>query len=266
MRFKPSAPPIWLSAIFLALGFSLFPVRVSADHEIEEAKEAVEKSVRKTFDDFNKDDYMGFIDGWTDMGFYNRTMFGMHTDRRVPKDEIPVFFGAMKLPGPIQLLNVSNIRIVDHMRYEATAEVELQQGHVRERYGLWMIKRLGLDKRYKIRKDVRLPLRPDGFPVVDVKTSEYKFEFDKTRVARNMVLTIVNTGVLVHEFILFQRVMPADWENSVARGAWEIKPSENTEIVLTDLEPGDYAMVCCRSDPDMKTHCDKGMRTEFKIN
>src|ERR1700693_3860236 len=154
MRFKVPWLPVCLSVIVLAFGFSFLPVRVSADHEIEESKEAVENSIRKTFEDFNKDDYMGFIDGWTDMGFYNKTMFGMHTDRRVPKDEIPVFFGAMKLPGPIQLLNISNIRIVDHMRYEATAEVELQQGNVRELYGLWMIKRLALDKRYKIRKDM----------------------------------------------------------------------------------------------------------------
>lgn len=265
MCFKFSGPTV-LSTIALVFSLCLCPVRVSADHEIEQSKEAVEKSIRQTFADFNKDDFAGFADGWTDMGFYNKTMFGMHTDRRVPKDEIPVFFGAMKLPGPIQLLKVSNIRIVDHMRYEATAEVEIQQGHVRERYGLWMIKRLALDKRYKIRKDVRLPLYPDGYPVVDVKMHEYKFDFDKNQVGRNMVLKIANAGELTHEFILFHHVMPADWENSVARGAWELKPGEVTEIVVADLEPGDYALVCCRTDRDMKLHCDKGMRTEFKIN
>jgi hypothetical protein len=266
MRFKFPLLPTALSVIALASGLSFFPIRVSADHEIEESKELIEKSIRKTFEDFNKDDYMGFIDGWTDMGFYNKVMFGMHTDRRVPKDEIPVFFGAMKLPGPIQLLSVSNIRIVDHMRYEATAELEIQQGHVRERYGVWMIKRLALDKRYKIRKDVRLPLYPEGFPVVDVKMSEYKIDFDKTRVARNMVLKIANTGGLAHEFILFHKVMPADWEDSVARAAWEIKPGEITDVVVTDLEPGEYAMVCCLPDQDKKSHCDKGERTEFTIN
>jgi len=266
MRFKVPWLPIVFSVIALASGLAFFSVRVSADHEIEESKELIEKSIRKTFDDFNKDDYMGFIDGWTDMGFYNKVMFGMHTDRKVPKDEIPVFFGAMTLPGPIKLLSVSNIRILDHMRYEATAEVVVQQGHVRERFGLWMIKRVALDKRYKIRKDVRLPFHPDGFPVVDVKMNEYKIDFDKTRVARNMVLKIANTGELAHEFILFHKVMPADWENSVARAAWEIKPGENTEVVVTDLEPGEYAAVCCLSDRDKQAHCDKGERTEFKIN
>lgn len=266
MRFKVPWLPIVFSVIALASGFVFFSVRVSADHEIEESKELIEKSIRQTFEDFNKDDYMGFIDGWTDMGFYNKVMFGMHTDRKVPKDEIPVFFGAMKLTGAVQLLSVSNIRIVDHMRYEATAEVELQQGHVRERYGLWLIKRLGLDKRYKIRKDVRLALQPEGFPVVGVKMSDYKIEFDKTRVARNMVLKIANAGAQSHEFILFHRVMPADWEDSVARAAWSIKPGEATDVVVTDLEPGEYAMVCCLSDPDKTSHCDKGERTEFTIN
>jgi uncharacterized cupredoxin-like copper-binding protein len=80
-----------------------------------------------------------------------------------------------------------------------------------------------------------------------------------------MVLKIVNAGRTAHEFILFRKIMPADWEHSVARGARELKPGEATDIVLTGLEPGEYAMVCCTPDPDEKLHCDKGMRTEFAL-
>ena len=224
----------------------------------------VEESIRKTFEDFNKDDYMGFVDGWTDVGFLNKALFVMHVDRPVPKDEIGIFFGAMKLMGPIQLLKVSNIKILDHMTITATAEIDILQGNVRERYELKMVKRPALDKRYKIAKDKLLPLHPDGFPVVDVKMTEYAFEFDKSRVARDMVLKLVNAGRTAHEFVLFQ-IMPAGFEHSVARGAWVFEPGETTDVVLTGLEPGEYAMVCCLRDPDHKAHCDKGMRTEFTL-
>jgi len=258
---------VWLrpiSFIILALGLSLFPVYSGAHHEVETAKKTVEQSIRKTFDDFNKDDYMGFVDGWTDVGFLNKALFVMHVDRPVPKDEIRIFFGAMKLMGPIQLLKVSNIKILDHMTITATAEVDMLQGNVRERYELKMVKRPALDKRYKIAKDKLLPLRPDGFPVVDVKMTEYAFEFDKGRVARDMVLKLVNAGRTAHEFVLFQ-IMPAGFEHSVARGAWHFEPGKTTDVVLAGLEPGEYAMVCCLRDTDDKAHCDKGMRTEFKL-
>lgn len=259
---------VWLRPIpfvFLALGLSLLPVSSGAHHEVQEAQKLIEQSIRKTFDDFNKDNYMGFVDGWTDVGFLNKALFVMHVDRPVPKDEIAIFFGAMKLRGTIELLKISNIRILDHMTITATAEIDILQGNVRERYELKLVKRPGLDKRYKIAKDKLLPLRPDGFPVVDVKMTEYAFEFDKSRVTRDMVLKLVNAGRTAHEFVLF-KIMPSGFEHSVARGAWFFEPGRTTDVVLTGLEPGQYAMVCCVTDPDHKPHCDKGMRSEFKIN
>jgi len=258
MRFKSP----W--AVLLGFGLSLLPVYSAADHEVRESQKLIEQSIRKTFDDFNKDDYMGFVEGWTDVGFLNKALFVMHVDRPVPKDEIRIFFGAMKLMGSIQLLKVSNIKMLDHMMITATAEVDMLQGNVRERYELKMVKRPALDKRYKIAKDKLLPLRPDGFPVVEVKMTEYAFEFDKSRVARDMVLKLVNAGRTEHEFVLF-KIMPSGPEHSVARGAWYFEPGKTIDVVLAGLEPGDYAMVCCLTDPDKTAHCDKGMRTEFKI-
>jgi uncharacterized cupredoxin-like copper-binding protein len=81
-----------------------------------------------------------------------------------------------------------------------------------------------------------------------------------------MVLKIANASTIAHELIVFHKVMPADWEDSVGRGARELKPGETVDLVLTGLDPGEYAMVCCRVDADSKPHCDKGERTEFSIN
>jgi hypothetical protein len=251
--------------MLVGIGLSFLPVSSDAHHEVAEAQKMVEDSIRKTFEAFNKDDYVAFADGWTDVGFLNKALFVMHVDRPVPKDEVSIFFGAMRLMGPIELLKVSNIRILDHMTITAAAEIDILQGNVRERYELRMVKRPALDKRYKIAKDKLLPLHPEGFPVVDVKLTEYAFEFDKSRVARDMVLKLKNAGRTTHEFVLFH-IKATGEEHSVARGAWLFEPGKTTDVVLTGLEPGEYAMVCCATDPDRMAHCDKGERTEFTIN
>jgi uncharacterized cupredoxin-like copper-binding protein len=268
MRFKSSCFPVSLQIVLLVFGFCLLSVRAAADHELEEGKEAIEKSLRKTFDDFNKDDYVAFADGWTDAGFMNKKMFDREVNGQFAKDDLPRFFGPIKLRGPIEVLNISNIRILDHMMARATVELDIQQGYVRERYGLVMVKRLGLDKRYKINKDMVLPVvLPPNVPVVHLKMTEFAFELDKSRLAKDMALQLVNAGKMQHEFMVFKKIMPADWEHFIARGAWFLKPGEATDLVLMGLEPGDYAMVCCNTEPGGDNpHCAKGMRVEFTLN
>jgi len=246
---------------------SLGPLPAGAHHEVLEAQKTVEGSLKKTFDDFNKGDLAGFLDGWTDVGFMNKLLFRNDIDRPFPKDEAPIFFQAMKdRGGQIQVQNISNIRMLDHMMVMATVEVELLQGNLRELYGLRMVKRIGLDKRHKIAKDEVLPLRPKGFPVVEVKMKDFGFDLDKNKLAKNMVLKLINTGEVNHEFIFFQKMAPADWERSIARAAWALKPGQTSELVLAGLTPGDYVLVCCSTTPpNNEPHCSKGMRTEFKL-
>ena len=266
MRFKRCRlrRGIW---ILLGLGLSLIPVSSGAHHEVHEAQQMVEESIKKTFDDFNKGNQAGFADGWTDVGFMNKLLFRYDIDRPFPKDEIPIFFQAMQDRGPIQLLNISDIRMLDHMMVMATAEVEILQGNVREFYGLRMVKRIALDKRYKIAKDQVLTLRPKGFPVVEVKMKDFGFDADKKKLAKDMVLKLVNAGEVNHEFIFFQKMAPADWERSIARAAWALKPGQMTELVRTGLEPGNYVLVCCSTTPpSTEPHCAKGMRMEFTLN
>jgi len=266
MHFKNSGRRDVLGIVLVAFGLSVLPARVAAHHELDETKEAIEQSLRKTFDDFNKDDYVAFADGWTDAGFYNKTMFNLEVDGVFAKDDLPRFFGPMKLRGPIQVLKISNIRILDHMLARATVELDFVQGNVRERHGFLMWKRLGIDKRYKIQKDMVLPLHPDGFPVVEMKMKEFDFELNKKLLAKDMVLKLVNTGKMEHEFMVFKKIMPANFEHFIARGAWFLKPGQATDLVLTGLEPGDYAMVCCNTEKGGDNpHCAKGMRVEFTI-
>jgi|SoiMetStandDraft_2_1073263.scaffolds.fasta_scaffold00344_1 uncharacterized cupredoxin-like copper-binding protein len=271
MRFKSSWFQDGLWIILLALGLSLVPIHAAAHYVIEKAKEQIEQSLRATFEAFNKRDINGFVDGWTDAGFMNKTMFRLLVTRPFAKDEVPRFFQPMQGRGIkagmdlIKLVKISNIMIRDEMMTQATAELEIIQGYVRERYGLGMVKRMGLDKRWKIDRDVLLPVVPNGFSVVEIKMTEYAFEFDKSQLARDMVLKLVNVGTRPHEFVLFKKMPDANLETSVARGMWSLEPGKATNLVVTGLEPGPYVMVCCTLDPDHKPHCDKGMRTEITI-
>jgi len=253
-------------AVLLGFALSLGPVPAGAHHEVEESKKLVEDSLKKTFEAFNKGDYAEFADGFTDLGFLNKSMFRFDVDRPFPKDEGPIFVQAMNDRGKLQLKKISNVRILDHMMVMGTAEVEIQQGNVIELYAFRMVKRPGLDKRYKISRDQVLPLRPKNFPVVEVKMTDFEFDFDKKKLAKNMVLSLVNAGKHDHEFVFYQKMMPADWERSIARAAWALKPGQASELVLAGLEPGDYVIVCCMTTQgEPEPHCARGMRSEFSL-
>jgi hypothetical protein len=261
---------LWLRrgawTVLLGFALSLGPVPAGAMHEVEEAKKMIEDSLKKTFDAFNKGDYAEFADGFTDLGFLNKSMFRFDVDRPFPKDEGPIFVRAMNDRGKLQVKNISEIRMLDHMMVMGTAEVELQQGNVIELYAFRMVLRPGLDRRYKISKDQVLPLRPKGFPVVEVKMTDFGFEFDKKKLAKDMVLTLVNAGKHAHEFVFYEKMMPADWERSIARAAWALKPGQAGELVLAGLGPGNYVMLCCiTTQGEPEPHCARGMRAEFSL-
>jgi hypothetical protein len=244
----------------------LLPLTSLADHEVSVALKEIEASIRATFDAFNREDVAGFLDGWTDRGFLNKTVFRLQTDKPFAKDETPIVMEAIRSEsGPIRLTRISNVKIHDYMVIQGSADVELVQGHVLENYRLAMVKRLGVDKRWKIQRDELLPVVPDGFPVVRVNLTEYAIDLDQSRLARNMVLGLVNTGAKPHEFVLFKRHSSGRVEASIARGAWALAPGATNQVVLTGLEPGPYLMTCCTVDPDHKPHCNKGMRVEVTI-
>ncbi len=258
---------VWLrpvSIALLALGVSLLPATSRGDHEVPVALKEIEASIRGTFDAFNREDMQGFLDGWTDRGFFNKTMFRLQADQPFAKDETPVFLEAIR-SEPIRLTKISNVKILDFMVIQGSAHVELIHGHVQENYRLALAKRKGVDTRWKIQRDEPLPVIPDGFPVVEVKLKEYAIDLDQSRLARNMVLELVNAGEKSHEFVLFKRHRSGGLESSIARGAWSLAPGKTNMLVLTGLEPGPYLMTCCSVDPDHKPHCDKGMRVEVTI-
>jgi hypothetical protein len=261
--------PVWfrtLSIAALVIGACFLPLSSRGDHEVPLALKEIEESIRSTFDAFNREDMAAFLDGWTDRAFLNKSMFRLIADQPFTKDETPVFVEAIRgESGPITLRKISSVKILDFMVIQGSADVEVLQGHVLEYYRLAMVRRKGVDKRWKIQRDELLPVVPEGFPVVEVKLKEYAIELDQSRLARSMVLELVNVGKAPHEFVLFKLNRAGAVEASIARGAWSLAPGETNKLGLTGLDPGPYLMTCCSVDPDKKPHCDKGMRVAVTI-
>lgn len=251
--------------ILLPLASLASPLTSSGHHEVDKAKQEAEAAVRATFEAFNRKDLNGFLAGWTDRGFMEKKVFRFLFRTTFAKDEAPVFLGD-NVPRPyFRVEKIANVVVRGDMLSDVTLELELLEGPMKDRHLLRVVKRPYLDDRWKIDQSAPLPpVIPEDFRVVEVKMTEYGFEFDKSRAARDMALRLVNAGKEAHEFVVFRR-LPSEIEESVVRGAWALAPGERTTLVLAGLGPGSYVMVCCRADPGGKPHCSEGMRAEFTI-
>jgi len=254
-------------AVAIAPCVLIFAVKSDADHEVVKAREEIDTSIRATFEAFDHDDMHGFLDGWTDRGFYTKTLFRLlvrNDFRPWFKDEAARFFEPART-YPITVTRISNVMVLDPMVTVGSADVEFTQGVLKERHKFLLVKRPQMDKRWKIDDDTALPVAADGLPIVEIKMKEYGFELDTSRLAREMVMDLVNAGTKPHELMLWRRDPSSGTEQPVARGAYWIEPGKTSRLVFTGLEPGRYALTCCLVDPDHRAHCNKGMRSEVTI-
>ncbi|MGH2773668.1 MAG: hypothetical protein ACRDIU_11115, partial [Actinomycetota bacterium] len=112
--------------------------------------------------------------------------------------------------------------------------------------------------------------------VVDVRMTEYRFHFDKTKLKGGRVLFKArNTGRLPHQMVI--SILPPDLppileqlRSSQRRAVSQLasfppKATGKTAALAIDFEPGRYSMVCFVRDPDGIQHSVKGMAAEFTI-
>jgi hypothetical protein len=259
-----------LLAIIVVIGVGAAPHQVGGHHEVGAAKKEIEEAVRETFAAWEKRDLDRFVAGWTDEGFRGKKVFRLLVRREFYKDEAKVFLGeSLGIGGrpffPLKVGNISNIQILGEMVNRASVDLELTEGFLKAPRRLTMIKRKLVDDYWKIDKEELLPSTvPNGFAVVDVKMTEYGFDFNKDAMRRNTVINLVNLGKIPHEMLIFYRE-PSGAERRVVRGAWRMPPGVAETLIIEGLPSGSYAMVCCAIDPDHVAHCDKGMRVEFAI-
>lgn len=117
----------------------------------------------------------------------------------------------------------------------------------------------------------------DDYIEVDVRMIDYAFELNRTSFPANssIVFHVTNAGNYPHEFVVFRLPDDADMEavqegklpqdlqfvgtTSAAEG--EIA----TDLVLVDLDPGHYAVICFNDEPEGVPHLARGMVSEFDI-
>lgn len=116
---------------------------------------------------------------------------------------------------------------------------------------------------------------PAGPAVAEVTMDEYAFHLEGGVPPGRVVFHVRNAGEQEHELILTP--LPEDFppvqEQLAGRTRRAVQtmfivqprsPGEDTRFAV-DLTPGRYAMVCFVTDPDGRTHADKGMSAEFQV-
>ena len=214
----------------------------------------VEKAVRAVFAAFNKRDADAFLAGWTDTGF--RETFGESKEtakRSFPHLRVPIGL------DPFTVGEFSHTRVDDDT---ATTEVELAQGNLKKAHQLSLVKEGGT---WKIGSDKEIAARiPADATVVLVTMREFAFEFDSSAVTRNVAFQVSNTTGQKHDFSVF--ILRADSGMEVSLGGvGPLEVGEEKTVLLTDLEPGRYAILCNRLHTDGQPYSSKGMRAEFTI-
>lgn len=119
---------------------------------------------------------------------------------------------------------------------------------------------------------------PPGAAPIDVKIGDSSFTLDETRVSgRDVVLNGTNDSGEDHEMLVL-RLAPGYKTADLLRASGPDLPREVTYIgaatvtagnegrlVLVDLEPGEYTMVCLFPDPDGNPYLAQGMEATFTV-
>ncbi len=211
----------------------------------------VEDSVRKTFLAYNRQDLPAFKAGWTDQGFQRAY--------ELPKERVK-HFGLLGLLSfrPYDIGEFSNTAVYGR---SAETEVELTYGEAQEAHRMLLV---WAEDAWKIDQDEKLDRVPKNATVVDVKLQYYKIQLDPTHAAPGTVaFRITNTDSRQHEFVVKRWNPASDTEDNIGL-IKPLEPGQNETLVLTNLKPGRYIVLCNMVARDGMPYS-YGMRNEFII-
>lgn len=211
----------------------------------------VEEAVRRTFLAYNARDLSAFMAGWTDKGFQQAY--------ELPKEKVKDF-GLLSLLSfrPYTIGEFSNTAVNGA---SAATEVELTYGEVQESHRMSLVRE---DDGWEIDQDEKLAHIPKNATVVDVKLQYYKIQLDPAQAAPGTVaFRIANTDARPHEFIVKKWIESSGMEENVGK-IKPLKPGQNETLVLANLTPGRYIILCNMVARDATPYA-YGMRNEFII-
>lgn len=210
----------------------------------------VEEAVRRTFLAYNRQDLPAFKAGWTEKGFEQAY--------ELPKEKVTGLDQLSLLSfRPYTIGEFSNTTVNGK---SAATEVELTYGEVRESHRMALVRE---EDGWKMDQDEKLDNIPKDATVVDAKLKFFIIELERTRLAAGAVaFKITNADTRPHEFIV-KRVAESESEETIGMTK-PLKPGENATLILTNLMPGRYVVLCNMVTRDIMPYA-YGMRTEFFI-
>lgn len=173
----------------------------------------------------------------------------------------------------IEVLEITNIQVLDDGRY--SAEATYQMGNMLAAEQFIFVQRdefLLLDASPELPVDV-----PEDATAINGEMTEFEFILsDESAPAGSIVFNVTNTGEYTHELVMVQ--LPegvtiddvfadeALFEEVQFQGFTFAGPGEEAKpLVLVDMEPGTYTIVCFVDEPDGVPHVMEGMILEFEV-
>jgi len=227
---------------------------------------AVEAQIRAITEAWNGKDVDGLLALVTD-NFLAEELEG--ATREQARDQLPEFIG----DPPEEIIEISDIEVTGDT---AAAIRDAKEGKLLTRSRGNFV-REGDEWKLDSVDDLAAEI-PEGTTAVDLRTLEYKFNFDEAAITDgNIAFNVSNIGGEQHVIDLAK--IPADLDIEQALRSEEEPPgieeagnieplepgSETTMVFAEPLAPGRYAMICFVEAADGEPHYLKGMWAEFTI-
>ena len=235
---------------------------------------AAEDAVRAMIAAYTDKDVDGFTGAFTDKGLAE--LFGVSEEELADfKAQLPEFIGEdppvargfsdTKASGETAttVANLESEGVLDNARFTLTKDGDT-----------WLLDGVA---EWAVSPDI-----PSGYKTVDLQVNEFAFGFIKDEVSTGKIaFNVSNVGKQEHEVPVIklpegfdldaaiQSPDPSSFDGAEIVARIQIKPgNEYNMVLLKDLEPGRYALVCFfpdTSDPEQTPHALKGMKTTFEL-
>jgi len=213
----------------------------------------VEETITRVFAAFNAQDLQGFLGGWTPRGFQHAFEFPITQAVRLQDD-------LFTESGPYTIEGFANTLVGPH---RVTTHVDMINGRRKERHRMALVKH---DGGWKIDLDEKLPVRlPRNVVAVDVRITERSLEVSSLEaVSQSVAFRVANEDEKPHQLVVMRRVVESGVHEALGH-VGPLGPGKHDTLLLTDLVPGPYLLVCNMLDRDGKPYSSKGLRADFTI-
>jgi len=213
----------------------------------------VEETIRRIFAAFNAQELEGFLAGWTPRGFQHAFEFPITAAVRLQDD-------LFAESGPYTIDRFANT-VVGLQR--AGTHVDMTNGRRKERHRMALVKH---DGAWKIDLDEKLPVGPSRHAVpVDVSITGRSFEVSTFEVvSESVAFRVANADEKPHQLVVMKRIVESGVQQALGH-VGPLRPGQHATLLLSDLTPGPYLLVCNMIDSDGMPYSSKGLRAEFTI-